>query len=730
LLMFNGDVVPALQDRTLTGRRLNVFKSLQSLQEADIIPPGAVSNIHINFQTGRTVNLGWTAAGDDGNGGGPAALYEVIFVDGVTNQEFPLKGVIPVAPGTPQNVAVTIPLRHTSGTVRVRSFDNKGFQANVDVAVGVTVSGLDGDPYIVTENSNNTVLSTNGVRKALDGDDVYLKTTIPGFSFPFFGKNYTQITLSSNGNIFFSDPPVRTNPDLADNPADDPPGSRFYLAGYQMIAGLWADLDLSTSRRGDAGIYEVQSPNKVIYRWQGMQFGCDVCGPVNFEVELNADGTIKTRYGSGNGQITPTVGISNAENQAYLVDTHSSEEDLINLTNAAEVTFSPRSPWTATVLSASQVFLNSWTLQGHTFAYAKLTFPDAGYRVANWGTPVRGGNAFTDDATIEKFNGVSAQAITSTAQIWDLGALAAGNYSFTFKNSGTTVSTLNFTVSSTPPPANPIDDARTFVFWQYRDFLRRDPDGPGWDHWTNEITMCSDAANRFAGETEAQCVDRKRTNTSGAFFVSPEFQNTGYYVLRVYRGSLGRMPHFGGGNTATDEFTRDAATVSQGIVVNNALAPDVINANKQAFANDFVTRTEFRGIYDGLSAAQYVDKLFQTTGVTPSASDRQALIDELTTANMSNAAKADVLFKVVDGTQTTAGGVLVFNTAYGQAFYNNLFNAAFVQMEYFGYLLRDPDDGGFAFWLAKLNFYGNFVDAEMVRAFINSPEYRSRFGAP
>jgi hypothetical protein len=239
--------------------------------------------------------------------------------------------------------------------------------------------------------------------------------------------------------------------------------------------------------------------------------------------------------------------------------------------------------------------------------------------------------------------------------------------------------------------------------------------------------MCSDAANRFPGETEAQCVDRKRTNTSGAFFVSPEFQNTGYFVLRVYRGSLGRMPHFGGGTTANDEFTRDAATVSQGIVVNDALAPDVINANKQAFVNDFVTRPEFRAIYDGLNNTQYVDKLFQTTGVTPSASDRQALIDGL---NASTETRASVLFKVVDGTQTTAGGVLVFNTAYGQAFYNNLFNAAFVQMEYFGYLLRDPDDGGFAFWLAKLNFYGNFVDAEMVRAFINSPEYRSRFGAP
>jgi hypothetical protein len=61
------------------------------------------------------------------------------------------------------------------------------------------------------------------------------------------------------------------------------------------------------------------------------------------------------------------------------------------------------------------------------------------------------------------------------------------------------------------------------------------------------------------------------------------------------------MPHYGGGNTAADEFTRDATTISQGIVVNDALAPSVINANKQAFANEFVTRVEFRSIYDGLS---------------------------------------------------------------------------------------------------------------------------------
>ena len=51
-------------------------------------------------------------------------------------------------------------------------------------------------------------------------------------------------------------------------------------------------------------------------------------------------------------------------------------------------------------------------------------------------------------------------------------------------------------------------------------------------------------------------------------------------------------------------------------------------------------------------------------------------------------------------------------------------------MEYFGYLLRDPDPDGYNFWLGKLNFFGDWVKAEMVKSFIKSPEYRSRFGAP
>jgi len=62
-------------------------------------------------------------------------------------------------------------------------------------------------------------------------------------------------------------------------------------------------------------------------------------------------------------------------------------------------------------------------------------------------------------------------------------------------------------------------------------------------------------------------------------------------------------------------------------------------------------------------------------------------------------------------------------------------NRDLVLMQFYGYLRRNPDDPqdtdfrGWKFWLDKLDqFNGNFVQAEMVKAFLVSSEYRQRFG--
>jgi uncharacterized repeat protein (TIGR01451 family) len=398
--------------------------------------------------------------------------------------------------------------------------------------------------------------------------------------------------------------------------------------------------------------------------------------------------------------------------------------------SVSTATYQVQAKWLDISLINAQITLKAWTVGGRTFVYVMPKFPEAGYRVNNWGQTLRDGNDFSVNALPEWYTGASTPAVKTTAQIYDLGPLAPGNYNFIFKNWGAAVKTLAFTVSANPPDPNAIDDQRQFVRQQYLDFLHREPDAPGWDHWTGEITQCTtDPSKRLPGESEAECIVRKRANTSAAFFLSPEFQNTGYFVLRVYRGSLGRMPYFGGSvpaDNAKDEFTRDHGAVSAGIVVNNQLDQTVMYANKQAFVNQFVTRADFQSVYGSLDDEHYVDKLFQTTAITPTASERQALINGLGTGNET---RASVLFKIVDGRIEDGG--LVVQTRYGQLFYDQQLNPGFVQMEYFGYMKRDPDDAGYAFWLAKLNQYGgNFVDAQMVLAFISSPEYRARFGQP
>ena len=109
-------------------------------------------------------------------------------------------------------------------------------------------------------------------------------------------------------------------------------------------------------------------------------------------------------------------------------------------------------------------------------------------------------------------------------------------------------------------------------------------------------------------------------------------------------------------------------------------------------------------------------------GVTASVTDRQAAINEFGAASNTadTAARARAL-----------RGVAENSTLAEQEFIR-----AFVMTQYFGYLRRNPNDPpeltldfqGYNFWLTKLTqFHGDFVGAEMVKAFIVSGEYRQRF---
>ncbi len=276
------------------------------------------------------------------------------------------------------------------------------------------------------------------------------------------------------------------------------------------------------------------------------------------------------------------------------------------------------------------------------------------------------------------------------------------------------VVTVTINDNETVNGANPIDQTDFFVRQQYLDFLNREPDPPGFGFWTNQITSCG---------TDAQCIEIKRINVSAAFFVSIEFQQTGYLVYRIYKSAYGNLP---GAPVPLrlDEFLPDTQQIGKGIVVGQSGWEQQLENNKVAFALDFVSRSRFLTAYPTtMTPAAFVDALYLNTGVTPSAAERTSVIGEFGSAinTVDTAARIRALRRVADNSTFT----------------QQEFNRAFVLMQYFGYLRRNPYDApeptldfaGYNFWLNKLNqFNGNYINAEMVKAFINSGEYRQRFG--
>jgi hypothetical protein len=293
---------------------------------------------------------------------------------------------------------------------------------------------------------------------------------------------------------------------------------------------------------------------------------------------------------------------------------------------------------------------------------------------------------------------------------------------------------LSITDDTTEAATNPIDTSIEFVRSQYHDFLNREPDPPGLAFWTDNIDKCNDPARRPADLTAAQCIDKQRESTAVAFFMSPEFQITGGFVYHLYKGSLTGALNYDGGSPGSSlgrfptslEFMRDLSTVSEGIVVNNQISGAVVEANRNRLATEFVQRPEFVAKYGGLNDTLYVEELFNTTGISTTDGEKQMLVDGLTKGTET---RASVLRKVVDGTVVISEGNVQVTTSYGQAFNEQELKRVFVYMEYVGYLRRNPDAAGFVFWLGKLNqYHGDPFQAEMVRSFILSPEYRLRFG--
>jgi uncharacterized delta-60 repeat protein len=243
------------------------------------------------------------------------------------------------------------------------------------------------------------------------------------------------------------------------------------------------------------------------------------------------------------------------------------------------------------------------------------------------------------------------------------------------------------------PTENPVDAPLYFVRQQYLDFLGREPDAEGLAYWTNQITQCGG---------DAGCISQRRIDISAAYFMSDEFQQTASFVYRIYQGALGRRISYA-------EFSADR----QQLGAANAGLISNLDQLTAAFTHDFVLRPEFMQKYQGaITAETFVDTLLQTiqsSGVDLSA-QRSALLAKYNTGASVTESRSLTVQAAIDDASFAAAE----------------YNQSFVLTEYFGYLQRDPDQGGYDFWLNALNNApGNYRG--MVCSFVTSAEYQRRF---
>ena len=187
------------------------------------------------------------------------------------------------------------------------------------------------------------------------------------------------------------------------------------------------------------------------------------------------------------------------------------------------------------------------------------------------------------------------------------------------------------------PSNNQLNNTTVFVTQHYRDFLNREPDASGLAFWVNNIDSCG---------SNDQCREVKRIDTSAAFFLSIEFQETGFLVYRLYKTSFpasGARPR---GLPRFIEFINDSRTIGNGVIVGETGWQAKIEQNKVAFINNFVARSEFQTQYPAsLTAAQYVDNLNTLAGGALSTNERNALVSGLSGGQET---RATVLRKIAE----------------------------------------------------------------------------------
>ena len=240
--------------------------------------------------------------------------------------------------------------------------------------------------------------------------------------------------------------------------------------------------------------------------------------------------------------------------------------------------------------------------------------------------------------------------------------------------------------------SNPLDDHKFFVSQHYSDLIGREPDQPTIEKLNAQFSACG---------ARSECLKARRLDLSTSLLVQNELPTSGLFLHALYTAGLGRRPRF-------TEYETDRNV----ILSHNVEASD----GRLAIALSFVQRPEFDKRYpSSLKATEFVDLLLAT-------------ISQSTAVDLKNERAG--LITLFDG--TNGGRAAVLERAISQQrVIDAQYNQAFVMVQYFSYLRRDPDDSGLNFWVNSLkNKPLRDPDSarSMVCAFLTSAEYQNRFG--
>jgi glucose/arabinose dehydrogenase len=266
-----------------------------------------------------------------------------------------------------------------------------------------------------------------------------------------------------------------------------------------------------------------------------------------------------------------------------------------------------------------------------------------------------------------------------------------------------------------PTAANPYLNNAFFVRQQYLDFLLREPDTAGFADWNNVLNGCGPQQGGLGAP--AGC---DRVHVSSGFFRSPEFGEKGYWVYRFFEGSLGRRPQFA-------EFMPEMRRLS-------GLTTDAEQETRRAdFIARFMQLPEFTSIYAGITdaghAAQFIAKLEEKARVT-----LPETVPPTQPGQPTQYGRSQLIGLMQAGTLTPAQTLRAFIEQ--KVVWDTYFYRAFVAMQYFGYLRRDPEPAGYDDWVdvltnGRVSPGVNVAPGDyrhLIFGFVYSVEYRERFG--